>query len=152
MAKFFGVSVDELLTGNEALAVAREDHREQDARFRDRVFGVLDCASAAFLFLPLFAQGSEEGIREVSLLALTDIAPYMKAAYLAAVLGMTVLGLLTFALRSWQNPLWQRGRTTLSLALNAVGTLLFILSPQPYAGAFLFVFLAVKVLMLTEKS
>jgi hypothetical protein len=43
-------------------------------------------------------------------------------------------------------------RSKLSLALSVVGALLFIVSLQPYAAAFLFVFLLIKVLILIKKQ
>ena len=43
-----------------------------------------------------------------------------------------------------------KNRDKISLILNVIAVLLFIISSQPYAGAFLFIFLAIKALMLIK--
>ena len=150
IAKFFGVTIDELLSGDELLTIAEEDTRQKESRFRDLVFGLLDCSVAMFFFLPFFGQKENAGIREVALLSLTEIAPYLKTAYLIAVIGVMASGILTLALQSCTGTFWRKNKSRLSLALNGVGTLLFIISSQPYAAAFLFLFLWIKVLLLIK--
>ena len=48
-------------------------------------------------------------------------------------------------------PFDKKDYRTLSLLLNGLGVLLFILSPQPYGAALLFLFLAIKVIILMKK-
>jgi len=148
IAKFFGVTVDELLSGDELLTIAEEDSRQKEHRFRDLVFGLLDCSLAMFFFLPFFGQTENAVIRAVSLLSLTETAPYLKAAYFAAVIGTAAFGILTLALQPCRRAFWMKNKNKLSLALNAAETLLFIISSQPYAAAFLFLFLIIKTFML----
>jgi len=148
IAKFFGVTVDELLSGDELLTIAEEDSRQKEHRFRDLVFGLLDCSLAMFFFLPFFGQTENAVIRAVSLLSLTETAPYLKAAYFAAVIGTAAFGILTLALQTCRGAFWMKNKNKLSLALNAAETLLFIISSQPYAAAFLFLFLIIKTFML----
>lgn len=150
IAKFFSVTVDELLSGNEILSIAEEDTKQKTSHFLDLLFGLLDCAAALLLFLPLFGQVSGDTVQSVSLLSLREIAPYLKTVYLAFVAATVVFGLLTLALQTSRRPFWLRYRRKFSLLLNMLGVLLFILSPQPYAAAFLFVFLAIKALTLIK--
>lgn len=151
ISKFYGVTIDALLSTEEVLTIAEENTRETGMQFRDLLFGLLDMGSAMLLFLPIFAQRTDAMVQAVSLLALTDIAPYMKGAYLAVVAGMLIMGLLTLALQNCRGRLWQSYKYPLSLLLNALGVLLFILSPQPYGAALLFLFLAIKVIVLIKK-
>ena len=64
------------------------------------------------------------------------------------VISIIAYGILTLALQNCQKVFWLRNKEKISLILNAVLVLLFIVSSQPYAGAFLFIFLIIKVLML----
>lgn len=146
IAKFFGVTVDELLSSHEVLSIAEEDQKEKESRFRDLVFGLLDCSMALFLFLPLFREEAGGIIRDVSLLALTEIEPYLKAMYLVFVVGMMVLGVLTLAMQNWK-----RNKHLLSLIGNGGGLLLFIVSLHPYGAALLFAFLMIKVFLLIKR-
>jgi transcriptional regulator with XRE-family HTH domain len=150
IAKFFGVTIDELLSGEELLTIAEEDSRNKENRLRDLVFGSLDCSTAMLFFLPFFGQKAPPVIQAVSLLSLTEAKLYLRTAYVAAVAGMAFLGILTLALQTCQNPIWMKNKHKLSWMLNAAGALLFIISSQPYAAALLFLFLAVKALMLIK--
>lgn len=150
IAKFFGVTIDELLSGEELLTIAEEDSRKKENRLRDLVFGSLDCSTAMLFFLPFFGQKTPPVIQAVSLLSLTEAKLYLRTAYVAAVAGMAFLGILTLALQTCQNPIWMKNKHKLSWMLNAAGALLFIISSQPYAAALLFLFLAVKALMLIK--
>ena len=150
IAKFFGITIDELLSGEELLTIAEEDSRNKENRLRDLVFGSLDCSTAMLFFLPFFGQKAPPVIQAVSLLSLTEAKLYLRTAYVAAVAGMAFLGILTLALQTCQNPIWMKNKHKLSWMLNAAGALLFIISSQPYAAALLFLFLAVKALMLIK--
>ena len=152
IAKFFSVSIDTLLSGDQILTIAEEDRKQTEARCLDLIFGLLDLSAASFLFLPIFGQQTGGALEEVSLLRLTGLAPYLRAAYLIPVAGLILLGILTLALQNFPNPLWLRVKRKLSLILGGVGTLLFILSPQPYAAAFLFLLLLIKALILSKKQ
>ncbi|MBO5837696.1 MAG: helix-turn-helix transcriptional regulator [Oscillospiraceae bacterium] len=152
IAKFFGVTVDELLSGDELLTIAEEDTKQKEKHFRDLVFGLLDCSIAMFFFLPFFGQTVGGALQEVSLLFLTEITPYLNAAYFVVVIEIIVSGILTLALQNCYLAFWVKNKSIISLVLNAVGTLLFIISSQPYAAAFLFIFLIIKVLILVKRQ
>ena len=150
VAKYFGVSVDELLSGEELLTIAEADTQKREDHLRDIVFGLLDISAAMFLFLPFFGQKVDGNIREVSLLALTGISPYLKIVYFAVVASMVTTGILTLSMQNWEKTFWVRCKAKLSCGINATGALLFIVSLQPYAAAFLFLFLVIKVLMVIK--
>ena len=151
MAKFFSVTIDELLSGEEVLAIAEEDQKQKEAHLRDMVFGLLDLSAVMVFFVPFFGQKTDGYVQAVSLASLTVIAPYLKAAFFAAVIGMIAFGILTLALQNYRGAFWLRNKSMISLALNAAGALLFIISSQPYTATFLFFFLAIKVVMLIKK-
>lgn len=150
MAKFFSITVDELLSGDELLTIAEEDTKQKEKHFCDLVFGLLDCSIAMFFFLPFFGQNIDGSIQEVSLLSLTAITSYLRAAYFAVVIGVVGLGILTLALQSCNQKFWTKNKRKISLSLNAIGILLFVISLQPYAATFMFIFLVIKALMLIK--
>ena len=150
IAKFFGVTIDELLSGDELLNIAEAESRQKENHFRDLIFGLLDCSIAMFFFFPLFGQKMEGILQEVSLLSLSNIAPYSRIAYFVIVSSIVILGILTLALQNCQQIFWRKNKSKLSLILNTVGALLFIISSQPYASTFLFIFLIIKMLMIIK--
>ena len=148
IAKFFGITVDELLSTEQALSIAQEDQKEKERHIRDLVFGLLDLSLALFLFLPLFGESTDGGAEAVSLLRLTRVSGYLKISYFVIVIGSTLWGILALALQNY--PL--KWKTPVSVFITAVGTLLFIISRQPTGATLLLVFLAVKVLMIRKVS
>ena len=152
ISKYFSVSLDELLSAEEILAIAENDNKQKERTLRDLVFGLLDCGMALLLFLPFFGQKADDIIREVSLIALSNIQPYLKTAYIAFVGIMIVMGVMTLALQNCHQRLWAQSKSVLSLALSAGGVCLFIISRQPYAAVFVFAFLIIKTLMLIKRQ
>lgn len=144
IAVCFSVTVDELLSGEELLTVAAEQTRAATADLRNRVYSLLDLSAVVLLFFPFFGESDGVVIREVSLLALTRIAPYMRVAYFAVIMATALFGIVTLVANLRVHPLF-------SLMCSGVGVLLFILSPQPYAAALLFVFLLIKMLLLIRR-
>lgn len=152
IAKHFSVSLDELLSGEEIIAIAENDHREKQRTIRDLVFGLLDCGMALLLFLPLFGQETDSGVQAVSLLSLRGIQPYLEITYFAFVCSMVALGLLTLALQKISPKLWVKCKLPLSLTVSSVAVCLFVIGRQPYAAVFVFAFLIIKVFLLMKRQ
>ena len=126
------------------LTIAEEDQKHRTQNFRNQVFGLLDISACAYLFLPLFGQLQGESIQAVSLLVLSEVPSYLKIAYTIAVIGMILWGIVTLTLPKRSIPV--------SLMLSVMGTLLFIISSQPYAAAFGFLLLGIKAFLLIKRQ
>lgn len=151
IAEFFSVTVDELLSGNEILTIAKEESRQKEKHFRDLLFGLLDIGALMFLFLPLFGQTTDGIIKSVGLLKLTEVPPYLKTAYFTVIIAIAALGILMLSLKNYHFTVLEKIKSKISLILNVSGVLLFIISSQPYAAALLFVFLIIKTAVLINK-
>ena len=144
ISEFFSVSVDELLSGEELISVVEKDSQNKIQHMRDLIFGLLDCAIAMFLFLPLFGQREGSVIRHTSLLSLTEVQWFIKAVYLAIVLLTIVWGIATLALQNYHGVIWTKRKGIVSVLLSMFGVLIFMVSFQPYAAFFIFIFLIIK--------
>ena len=151
LARFFSVTVDELLSGDQLLTIAREDQRERTEHFYDLVFGLLDLSAILLLFLPFFADRRGDVVRGVALLSLDGIQSYLKLLFFLAVIGTAAMGVLILALQTCRRIVWIQSKWTISLGLSAFSVLLFILSSQPYAAAFVFALLIIKASMLIKQ-
>lgn len=152
ISKFFAVTLDDLLSSDELLVIAEDDHKQKEMHIRDMIYGLLDCSMALLFLLPFFGQKVNGAIQEVSLLALTEIQLYLKVLYLVVVIGMIALGVFTLALRNCNCAFWVQNKVKISLLLNATGVFFFIISQQPYAAAFTFAFLMIKAFMLIKND
>ena len=150
ISAYFGISLDELLSGEELLVIAEKDHKDKERTVRDLVFGLLDCGMLRLLFLPFFGQRVKDTVQSVSLLNLCEAQPYLKTAYMVFVLVVSAMGVLLLALQNVHRHFWCRSKYVLSVALSAMGVCLFVISQQPYVAVFTFVFLMIKTLMLIK--
>lgn len=147
---FFSVTVDELLSGEALQTDAEESDCRNAKRLCSKIMGWLDISHVVFFFLPLFAQNAEGGVQAVSLPALTQVQPYLRAAYFAAVIVMLILGAWTLVFS--QRIKWVQNPDRVSIGLGAMGLVLFVVSRQPYAALFAFVILVIKVLLLKKHA
>jgi transcriptional regulator with XRE-family HTH domain len=150
IAKLFSITVDELLSGEELLNIAEQDNKQRENHIRDLIFGLLDISALSLLFLPFFAQKTDNIIKAVSLLSLTSISPYLKVIYFCIVGFLVLYGILTLALQTNEHTFWVLNKSKISLILNLILILLFIISLQPYAAIFIFIFLIIKIFLLLK--
>ena len=151
ISKLFAVTLDYLLSSDDLLVIAEEDHKLKELYIRDMIYGLLDCSVALLFWLPFFGQKTNGVVHEVSLLALNEIQPYVKVLYFLIVIGMTLLGILTLTLRNYNHMLWIRNKSKISLFINTIAVGLFIIGQQPYASVFVFAFLIIKALTFVQR-
>lgn len=151
IAKLYAVTVDELLSSEQALEIAQEEQKQKENSLCDLLFGLLDGSTAMFFFLPFFGQQGQAMIQGVSLTGLTGVSSWVKIAYILTVAGLSLWGTVTLALQNCQQTAWIRNKRRISLLLHASATLLFIISSQPYAATFLFLLLGIKGLILGKR-
>ena len=151
LSNFFAVTIDELLSTNEVFAIAEEEQKQAEKQFLDLVFGLLDCSVVMFIFFPIFGQRAGDVMENVSLLALCRIQSYLRAGYFIVLTGMVLSGILNHALQNSSWVFWQKKKNYISLLLNVAAVFVFIISRQPYVGAFLFIFLVIKGVVLLKK-
>ena len=152
IAKLFSVTVDELLSTDEVLTIAKEEGEQRERRFCGLIYGLLDICTALLLFLPFFAEDADGKVRSVSLVMLGGVQPYLRIGYFVVVIAMSIMGVLTLTLQNYQATAWLKSKTTISLGLGVISVLLFVISSQPYAAVFAFALLAIKAFMLIKRE
>ena len=142
LAKFFCVTVDELISPDEIIAAAEEEKRELIGNYTSLLCHVLDVFTALLLFIPVFGNGADK--QSVSLFALNGTQPWLKTVY-AVIIGLSVLnGICGLIISRFDKPLWSKHRFITGIALSVIACLLFIVTRQPYAGVFCFAILMIK--------
>lgn len=152
IATFFSISIDELLSSDELITIAEKDVKQKEIQLCDLVFGLLDISVMIFLFLPFFGQKADGWIQTVSLLSLTEISPWLKTSYFIIVITTVLIGVLALSLKNCTLTLWAQNKRKLSLVLNTLSSILFIISQQPYAATFLFIFFIIKVALIIKRQ
>lgn len=144
IAKYFNVTIDELICGDEIVALAEQDKKESGKKFTILICGILDCLIVLLFFLPVFGDGGIGTVSSVNLFGLTSISSWVRNIYIV-IMSLTVFnGFCTVVISSLEKPLWSRHRLITGIALSTTGTLIFVLTRQPYAGAFCLCLLVIK--------
>lgn len=151
ISKFFSVSIDELLSGEELIDIAQNDNRGKMQNLRDLVFGMLDCLVSMFLFLPFFAEYGNKVINRADLISLTGVEWYTKMAYILITLLIIIFGILTLALQNCHSRVWVKNKSIISLILSVIGVLIFMVSLQPYPAFAVFMLLIIKGVLLLKR-
>ena len=151
IAAFFSVKIDDLLSGTEAITAAEADGKQREIRFRNLIFGLLDISMAMLLFLPLFRERIDGAFYPTPLFALTEIQPYVKSIFIAAISLFVFIGILSFIKELFPIPFWNENKSIISLIWSAVVSMLFILCLHPYAAIFSFAQLIIKASVFIKK-
>lgn len=144
IAKFFSVTIDDLLSSNEALEIAEQENKQKQTQLRDLIFGLIDVSFLLLLFLPFFTNKTGEAIRSLSLISLFGVQSYLKILYFILVAVTSLMGVMMLSLQNCQISIWLKSKIKISLALTVLSVLLFIISSQPYAAVFSFLLLLIK--------
>ena len=143
IARFFSVTVDELICPEEIISAAENEKKDFVSRYLTLICGVLDLLPAILLFIPAFGNGA--GSREtVALSGLDGISSWNRILFII-VISLTVLnGICAAVISNFDKPVWNRHRLVTGIALTILGSALFLITRQPYAGLIFFAVLVIK--------
>ena len=143
IARFFSVTVDELICPEEIISAAENEKKDFISRYLTLICGVLDILPAILLFIPAFGNGA--GSREtVALSGLDGISSWIRILFII-VISLTVLnGICAAVISNFDRPVWNRHRLVTGIALTILGSALFLITRQPYAGLLFFAVLVIQ--------
>ena len=143
IARFFSLTVDELICPEEIISAAENEKKDFISRYLTLICGVLDILPAILLFIPAFGNGA--GSREtVALSGLDGISSWIRILFII-VISLTVLnGICAAVISNFDRPVWNRHRLVTGIALTILGSALFLITRQPYAGLIFFAVLVIK--------
>ena len=152
IAKHFHVTIDELIGTEEIVTLAEQDKQASVKKYTTLLCGALDCLTILLLFLPVFGNSGSGSVASVSLISLISVSKWLQIVFIVT-LGLTVLnGAFTLAFSGLEKPDWIKHRLVTGTALSILGTMLFILARQPYAGFFCLCILLVKGFLLLKSK
>ena len=152
IAKYFHSTIDELIGSEEIVDLAEQDMKSSNKIYTALICGILDCLTLLLFFLPVFGNGGKTDVESVSLLAMTGVGLWLKIIFIA-VIGITILnGFCTVIISNFDKPAWNKHRVVTGVILSILGTMLFILSRQPYAGVFYLCILVIKGILVIKSK
>ena len=151
ISRYFSVSIDDLICSEEIITAAEDEKKACVDKYLSLICGVLDILSALLLFLPVFGNGTDAPA-SVSLFMITGLSPWIKAVF-AVLIGVTAAnGLCGVIISRFDQPVWDRHRLVTGMALSVIGSAVFILTRQPYAGILCLAILVVKGLLIWKRG
>ena len=151
LAKFFSVTVDELISPDEIISAAENEKQELIGRYTSLLCNILDIFTVLLLFIPIFGNGTQSP-PTVSLFAISGSSLWIRLVY-AVVIAITVLnGVCGMFFSRFDKPMWNKYCLFAGIALSVIACLIFIIARQPYAGIFIFAILLIQGWLLIRKK
>ena len=150
IAKLFNKTIDELLSSEEIIDIAKKENTSNIKRTNNLIYGLLDIISILFIFLPLYAQKAENFVYSVSLISTNDISNTIKILYIVILSILSLIGIVEIVLNFIDNKKIQRIVNIISLIVEAFSILFFTLSRQAYLTAIIFIILIIKILVIIK--
>ncbi len=144
ISKVFTVSIDDLLSNEQLIAIAEDDTKEKVIGLRCVLYGLLDMMGLIFLFVPLFAQVNGDMVQSVSLLKLSLIETSLIRVYIMIICTSVIYGIIEIVLQNYENIFWKKYSPFLSHLITIVATMIFMVTQQPYMALFMFWILILK--------
>ncbi|EDS72858.1 DNA-binding helix-turn-helix protein [Anaerofustis stercorihominis DSM 17244] len=151
ISRVFGVTIDELLCGDEIILLVEEDNKKKGETFKNILFGLFDVFTITLFFLPLFGLKSGSKVLSVSLFSLKGIENYVFIPYVLILTLCSVYGIMELVLQNYDNDNWKRYNTYISVILSIVAVMIFIVSNQPYMAFLFFIIFILKVFCLFKQ-
>ena len=142
LAVCFGVSVDDLLSGEALLTIAEQENKANLRRLCRMLLGMADLLSLAFILLPLYPKTMEGQICCVNLLRYTETAPLNRVVYWTLFFVLILLGILQLA--AWKTDKFARALTVFSMTLGGTVVLCLGLAGEVYAVVTAFLLFLLK--------
>ena len=149
VVRLFDVSVDDLLSADDLIVLARDERRSTARSSGMLSFGLLDVLAVVFAFIPLY------GVDDGSFVRMANLADYGAsvdfgasfAVMAAAVVSLMFVGAVEILLAAAGSRRAARIVALVGFAVQALAVVLFASTMQPYATTLMFALLLAKVVV-----
>ena len=146
LARLFDVSVDDLLSADDLIVLARDERRSTARSSGMLSFGLLDVLAVVFAFIPLY------GVDDGSFVRMANLADYGAsvdfgasfAVMAAAVVSLMFMGAVEIVLAAVGSRRAARIVALVGFAVQALAVVLFASTMQPYATTLAFALFLAK--------
>lgn len=151
ISKYFLISIDELLSGEELLNISASENATTTSKIYGLLYGVLDIMVIAIIFLPFFGQPEETFIRGVNLLSYSNTSNLFLNIYWTILLLIISAGGVQIILSQVEKTYAGSIVAKFSIGLEALAIVFFAAAREPYVTAFLFLIFAIKLFIIIKE-
>ena len=152
ISKFFSVTIDELLSGEELITLAETENRSNLKKIYSFIYGILDMMAVTFILLPLYGNLVDGDIYSVNLLSFTDTTPIYLAIYWIVFIVLIALGIAKLMCVCFEKESWSNIITKCSLVLSTLFICFFAAARQPYVTALMFLLFVAKIFVWIKQT
>ncbi|MBR0402578.1 MAG: helix-turn-helix transcriptional regulator [Lachnospiraceae bacterium] len=147
ISRFFGVTIDGLMGADEILSAAEQEKERLVGRYTSFICSALDILTVILLFIPVFGNG-DAAHSAVSLTGLTAVSPWVRIFFTVVIIVTVLNGVCGAVISRLDRPAWNRHRLLTGIGLSVIGTAVFLMTRQPYAGILCLAVLVIKITLL----
>ena len=145
IAKFFSVSIDELLSGEKLLSLAEKENSSNTRKICNIIFGVADLLSFVLFVLPLYPSTIEGFVYSVGLLSYTETSKINIAVYWVLFALLILSGAVKLIFAKLKAEKCSKASGYVSLVVSMVTVLFLALTREAYALVVVFLLFVIKV-------
>lgn len=145
---FFSVSIDDLLSGEKLVSLAKKENQSNIRHICDLLFGIVDLMNITLIILPLYPNLIDGDIYSVNLFAYTQTTSFNRMVYWVLFVALIVIGGLKVVLNQMRI---ERGReiiTAISTGLSIITVLFLGMTREAYAITMAFLLLILKSILI----
>ncbi|MCI6884784.1 helix-turn-helix domain-containing protein [bacterium] len=145
---FFSVSIDDLLSGEKLVSLAKKENQSNIRHICDLLFGIVDLMNITLIILPLYPNLIDGYIYSVNLFAYTQTTSFNRMVYWVLFVALIVIGGLKVVLNQMRI---ERGReiiTAISTGLSIITVLFLGMTREAYAITMAFLLLILKSILI----
>ena len=147
ISAFFGVTIDELLTGERLLSIAEREKKESMRRLCDQLLGGADLLAVVLMILPLYPKTVEGFVYSVNLFQYVETSEFNRLIYWGLFLGLVALGIIKLVITQLGTGKGQKAVTCTSMAAGMAAVIFLALTREAYAVTAAFLLLALKAVL-----
>ena len=151
ISSFFDVSIDELLSSEKLITIAKKENESNLQKLYNLSFGISDLFAIFLIVLPLYPNTVNGYIYSINLLSYAEVSPVGFAIHWILFLSLLVLGILKIFLSHFEIKKFQNIINITSLGISILTVLYLSVAREPYAIIVAFLLFAVKVLLFIKR-
>ena len=149
---YFGVSIDDLLSGDQLILIAEKENKSSIHRMCDLLLGFADIFSLLLIFLPLYPIPVAGYIYSVNLLEYVDNDAFIITIYWIIYLSLTIVGIAKTLMSYFRFEKGKKVLTLLSVGISIIAVLFLAMAKEPYAITVTFLLLLIKGCLLYKQA
>lgn len=148
ISKYFSVTIDELLTGEELISIAERENKSNIQRICDLLTGLVDLFSFILIVLPLYPNPINGYIYSVNLFDYTETTSFNRLLYWIMFLALVLVGTVKIFITQFELNKGQKIVTAFSIVLSILAVLFLAMTREAYAVTIAFFLFVVKGILL----